>query len=461
MCTCLPASVCVCLQVYSESVIPRIAKAASGVTGTPYNELMNSWGVYFLGFVGKYGYDRILKVLGRHVRDFVNGLDNLHEYLRFSYPKVQPPTFFCQEESATGVTLHYRSRLLNIRQLITLSVCLSVCLSVWLAGWLSVWLSGWLHRLNFDNSAYRYIMKEDEEEQEILPITSDFFFEVFPFNIVFRQVMAVNGNSANAMESWGDGSRCLKLKGQMRYMPEWESIIFLGTPVMESLSAMFKTGLYINDLSMHDSSRDLVLAGIFFFSMSSSFMKMLDYEMKKTDDLLYRMIPKPVAKRLRKGEPVFPDVTILFSDVVGFTRICSHITPMQVVSMLNTMYTLFDTLSENPCRLQVETIGDAYMVVAGAPEKTKYHAHNICDMALDMVRSIDHLKDPSNGNNIQIRVGIHSGMVVAGVVGHKMPRYGLHGDTVHTASAMESNGKVQRNQERERERITTAKPQVK
>lgn len=102
--------------------------------------------------------------------------------------------------------------------------------------------------------------------------------------------------------------------------------------------------------------------------------------------------------------------------------------------MLNTMYTLFDTLSEkhrvfkvcgndfhvcsefctysivllckNSCfPFQVETIGDAYMVVAGAPEKTKYHAHNICDMALDMVRSIDHLKDPSNGNNIQIRVG--------------------------------------------------------
>ncbi|XP_060693476.1 soluble guanylate cyclase 88E-like [Hemiscyllium ocellatum] len=519
-------------EVYSESVIPRIAMAASGVTGTPYSDLMNSWGVYFLGFVGKYGYDRILKVLGRHVRDFVNGLDNLHEYLRFSYPKVQPPTFFCQEESATGVTLHYRSKrkgylhyaMGQLRQMGKQFYDTDIHVEV-----LSEQLVGdYSHvtmRLNFDNSAYRYIQKEDTDEEEMLSFTSDFFFEVFPFNIVFRQDMVVHNVGSglatvfpdldgkmitdtfllarplveftwnmiishpnnlfeiiskepvkrernlhnrrgemvcsNTLESCGDGSRCLRLKGQMRFMSEWESIIFLGTPVMESLGAMFKTGLYINDLSMHDSSRDLVLAGtqqseelkralIQEQKKSSKLeesMKMLDYEMKKTDDLLYRMIPKPVAKSLRKGLPsvntceVFPDVTILFSDVVGFTRICSHITPMQVVSMLNTMYTLFDTLSEKHRVFKVETIGDAYMVVAGVPEKTKYHAHNICDMALDMVRSIDHLKDPSTGNNIQIRVGIHSGMVVAGVVGHRMPRFGLYGDTVHTASAMESNGK--------------------
>uniref|UniRef100_A0A8C2ZYI3 guanylate cyclase n=1 Tax=Cyclopterus lumpus TaxID=8103 RepID=A0A8C2ZYI3_CYCLU len=325
-----------------------IAKAASGVTGTPYNELMNSWGVYFLGFVGKYGYDRILKVLGRHVRDFVNGLDNLHEYLRFSYPKVQPPTFFCQEESATGVTLHYRSETRRRRDIDRLSD----------------------------------IRPKEQGKQR-------------------------DGNSANAMESWGDGSRCLKLKGQMRYMPEWESIIFLGTPVMESLSAMFRTGLYINDLSMHDSSRDLVLAGT-----------------QQSEELKRALIQVHSANVNRHKHPVFPDVTILFSDVVGFTRICSHITPMQVVSMLNTMYTLFDTLSEKHRVFKVETIGDAYMVVAGAPEKTTYHAHNICDMALDMVPVLV--------------AGIHSGMVVAGVVGHKMPRYGLHGDTVHTASAMET-----------------------
>ncbi|XP_076136810.1 soluble guanylate cyclase 88E-like [Alosa pseudoharengus] len=115
---------------------------------------------------------------------------------------------------------------------------------------------------------------------------------------------------------------------------------------------------------------------------------------------------------------------------------------MQVVDMLNEIYIVFDTLSEKHNVYKVETIRDAYMVVAGVPNKTTFHAHHICDMALDMLSSIDHLKDPSTGDNIQIRVGIHSGMVVAGVVGLKMPRYCLFGDTVNTASRMESNGVV-------------------
>ena len=67
-------------------------------------------GEEFVGFVGKYGYDRILRVLGRHMRDFLNGLDNLHEYIRFSYPKLKPPSFFVEKETASGLILHYRSK---------------------------------------------------------------------------------------------------------------------------------------------------------------------------------------------------------------------------------------------------------------------------------------------------------------------------------------------------------------
>lgn len=135
---------------------------------------------------------------------------------------------------------------------------------------------------------------------------------------------------------------------------------------------------------------------------------------------------------------MFDSVSILFSDVVTFTEICSRITPMEVVSMLNGMYSIFDNLTERNRVYKVETIGDAYMVVSGAPEKDLNHAEKVCDMALDMVEAITDLKDPSTGTHLRIRVGVHSGAVVAGIVGLKMPRYCLFGDSVNTASRMES-----------------------
>ena len=95
---------------YSETLIPRITKAAHEITGCTQTELMDIFGNSFVSFVGQFGYDRILKVLGRNLRDFLNGLDNLHEYLRFSYPKLKPPSFFCEHETKDGLTLHYRSK---------------------------------------------------------------------------------------------------------------------------------------------------------------------------------------------------------------------------------------------------------------------------------------------------------------------------------------------------------------
>lgn len=169
-------------------------------------------------------------------------------------------------------------------------------------------------------------------------------------------------------------------------------------------------------------------------------------EKLKTDDLLYKMLPKAITEQLKNGMQVeaetFECVTIFFSDIVGFTSLAAQSTPMQVVALLNDLYTCFDTCSDQYDVYKVETIGDAYMVVSGLPERNgNRHAGEIATLSLDLLHNIRtfrirHLPD----KHMQLRIGIHSGPCVAGVVGLKMPRYCLFGDTVNYASRMESSG---------------------
>ncbi|XP_068150732.1 guanylate cyclase 32E [Drosophila tropicalis] len=167
-------------------------------------------------------------------------------------------------------------------------------------------------------------------------------------------------------------------------------------------------------------------------------------EKKKTDMLLYQMLPKTVAELLKRGDPVeaecFDCVTILFSDIVGFTHLCTTSTPFEVVEMLNDLYTCCDSIISNYDVYKVETIGDAYMVVSGLPlHNGNRHAGEIASLALHLLEHVGNLKiQHKPTETMKIRIGIHSGPCAAGVVGQKMPRYCLFGDTVNTASRMES-----------------------
>ncbi|XP_051051129.1 guanylate cyclase soluble subunit beta-2 [Phodopus roborovskii] len=249
----------------------------------------------------------------------------------------------------------------------------------------------------------------------------------------------------------------LKLRGQMIWMESLQCMIFMCSPKLRSLQELEESKMHLSDIAPHDTTRDLILLNqqrLAEMELSRQLeikkeelrvlSKHLAIEKKKTETLLYAMLPEHVANQLKEGRKVaageFETCTILFSDVVTFTNICAACEPIQIVNMLNAMYSKFDRLTSVHEVYKVETIGDAYMVVGGVPVPVESHAQRVANFALGMRISAEEVMNPVTGEPIQIRVGIHTGPVLAGVVGDKMPRYCLFGDTVNTASRMESHG---------------------
>jgi class 3 adenylate cyclase len=174
-----------------------------------------------------------------------------------------------------------------------------------------------------------------------------------------------------------------------------------------------------------------------------AFTRQLQTEKDKSEILLLHILPKSVVARMRQGETSiadgFTEVTILFSDLVGFTRLASVLPPAQVVDLLNHLFTEFDRLAFERGLEKIKTNGDAYMVAGGLPEPRADHAVAVADMALHMIDVVA-AAGSTLGRPLQVRIGIHSGAAVAGIIGKHKFIYDVWGDTVNTANRMESHG---------------------
>lgn len=180
----------------------------------------------------------------------------------------------------------------------------------------------------------------------------------------------------------------------------------------------------------------------FFFTENTQYKDLLANEREKSDGLLLSIFPESIAGQLRNSRQSVADsfdhVTILFADIVGFTQYAGNMSPGELVAMLDEIFSEFDALVDKYGIEKIKTIGDSYMAVGGLPVPDENHCRNIADMALEINQIIKRKYSEKYG--LKLRIGIHTGKAVAGVIGNKKFSYDLWGDSVNIASRFEASG---------------------
>ena len=213
--------------------------------------------------------------------------------------------------------------------------------------------------------------------------------------------------------------------------------------------AQFQPVKQIDDAPVADTGRAFAAINI----QDITERKLLELKIREANQrseiLLLNILPEPIAERLKRGETniaeSFDNVTVLFADLVEFIRLTATTPPVEFIDLLNGIFSTFDYLSQQYGLEKIKTIGDSYMVVAGVPVPHDNHACAVANMALDMLSELQSINEIS-GHDLELRIGIDSGAVIAGVIGTQKFIYDLWGDTVNTASRMTSSsipGRIQ------------------
>uniref|UniRef100_A0A2K6A0U9 Guanylate cyclase soluble subunit beta-1 n=1 Tax=Mandrillus leucophaeus TaxID=9568 RepID=A0A2K6A0U9_MANLE len=482
--------------IYDDSKTYDLVAAASKVLNLNAGEILQMFGKMFFVFCQESGYDTILRVLGSNVREFlqvsnlrsyslhhcflgiylccnIRNLDALHDHLATIYPGMRAPSFRCTDaEKGKGLILHYYSEREGLQDIV-IGIIKTVAQQI---HGTEIDMKV-IQQRNEECDHTQFLIEEKESKEEdfyedldrfeengtqesrISPYT---FCKAFPFHIIFDRDLVVTqcGNAIYRVLPQLQPGNCSLLSVFSLVRPHID-ISFHG--ILSHINTVFVLRrLYLSDIPLHDATRDLVLLGEQFreeYKLTQELeiltdrlqltLRALEDEKKKTDTLLYSVLPPSVANELRHKRPVpakrYDNVTILFSGIVGFNAFCSkHASgegAMKIVNLLNDLYTRFDTLTDsrkNPFVYKVETVGDKYMTVSGLPEPCIHHARSICHLALDMMEIAGQVQ--VDGESVQITIGIHTGEVVTGVIGQRMPRYCLFGNTVNLTSRTETTG---------------------
>jgi guanylate cyclase len=276
-----------------------------------------------------------------------------------------------------------------------------------------------------------------------------FLFSFLLFLLLVVEHIALGGFAASGVVFiWVAACALMAIiVGQFRLAAAWIILFLITTTVFILIEPwLVETGPVVPErLSRLLFGANFGFGLSYMIGFSFLFMYLLVQARQRADELLLNILPGPIAKRLKEDPGTiadsFDEVTILFADIVDFTRLCSGVDPVEVVNLLNSIFSDFDDLAEKYGLEKIKTIGDAYMVAGGLPEPCIDHCELTASFAIDMLTAVSK-HSAWNNEPIHLRVGMNTGPVVAGVIGRHKFIYDLWGDAVNTASRMEAIGLV-------------------
>ncbi|XP_077088539.1 guanylate cyclase soluble subunit beta-1 isoform X2 [Siphateles boraxobius] len=450
--------------IYEDAKTYDLVAAASKVLKIDAGGILQMFGKMFFEFCQESGYDTILRVLGSNVREFLQNLDALHDHLGTIYPGMRAPSFRCTDaEKGNNLILHYYSEREGLQDIV-IGIIKTVAQQI---HGTEIEMKV-IQQKSEECDHIKFLIEEKDSEEEafyedldgfeengtqetrISPYT---FCKAFPFHLMFDKDLMLSqcGNAIFRVLPQLQPGVC-NLSSVFSLVRPHIDFSFHG--ILSHINTVFvlrsKEGLL--NVETAESEDELTGTEISCLRLKGQMISLPETEnilFLCSPRLLYSVLPPSVANELRHKRPVpakrYDNVTILFSGIVGFNAFCSkHASAegaIKIVNLLNDIYTRFDILTDsrkNPYVYKVETVGDKYMTVSGLPEPCTHHAKSICHLALDMMEIAGQVKvdeDP-----VQITIGIHTGEVVTGVIGQRMPRYCLFGNTVNLTSRTETTG---------------------
>uniref|UniRef100_A0A8R1TQK7 guanylate cyclase n=1 Tax=Onchocerca volvulus TaxID=6282 RepID=A0A8R1TQK7_ONCVO len=490
---------CVLTWYYDDEITMELARAVSRVLSIYFqllifendldlslNAVWETFGEYFVQFVMQTGWDELLQALAYDLKGFLNSLNTVHHFvdqMTFSM-KLREPLFRCEFNNDGSLLLHYYSSRTGFPGIVKGIVrevskkIFGIEVGIVIKSRFREHISSTIKEhiifsITGKNESCVLIKKYAPSVKcgvTLLTDIAQFIYPNVPF--IYESLLAfLNSIFVLTLTDTIDnetGSQPIVLKdlnissmlGSMTLLSNGHFIYMCSLDVSD-ITHLNQRKLYINDMPLHDATRYIVMINQLRLSQMKQTEKLEEVknnlkkinekviaEKCRSEKLLFELIPPVVVGILRTGQTVqtheYTEATILFSDIVKYTNICAACTPYDVFNMLNNLYTKFDRIAKINDIYKVETIGDAYVVASGVPTQRIDHSVRILNMAIRMQMEVKSVIRPGTDIPLELRIGIHTGPVSAGVVGIKMPQYCLIGKTVLIARTLEAKGAPQR-----------------